>query len=425
MRARVLLMMVVVLRSVLVLARFVVMLVGFHAVGQPDALDRRENHPIEDTRRRLEHADHGIGMLAVLGAARSEAVTADEAVAHAKPGPGRDERAERRFERRLPQPAPGQLAAIMLGIRMLGADDAKARQTVAQRQRNGFRDKRVLRPALGVGKRDVPRRKIDVIDAGQDELQGAALAADHQVDATGVPGQAVLELRTEEQQQHDHGNAERQQRQIERGVERPGANVGEAEAEQAHGWAGSSRRCPKCGLRRASWVAMTSVAPDASAWARSSASTALAVRVVERGGRLVSQDQRRVIDHGTRDRDPLRLTLAEPARARPGQSAEAEVRDQGIDPRRILRQAGEGAGEPQVVAHGQRRNEMQALQHDPDRPAAKGVQLGRRQRRQILPRHQDAAAARAQQTGDQMQQGALAGARWPEDQAVLAGGDRP
>ena len=153
----------------------------------------------------------------------------------------------------------------MLGIGVLGADDAKARQTVAQRQRNGFRDKRVLRPALGLGKRDVPRRKIDVIDAGQDELQGAALAADHQVDAAGVPGEAVLELRTEEQQQHDHGDTERQQRQIERGVERPGANVGEAEAEQAHGWAGSSRRCPKCGLRRASCVAMTSVAPEASA----------------------------------------------------------------------------------------------------------------------------------------------------------------
>ena len=175
MRAGVLLMLVVVLRSVLVLARFVVMLVGFHAVDQPDALDRRENHPIEDARRRLEHADHGIGMLAVLRAARSQAVTADEVVAHAEPGPGRDERAERRFERRLPQPAPGQLAAIVPGIGVLGADDAKARQTVAQRQRNGFRDKRVLRPAFGLGERNVPRRKIDVIDAGQDELQGLPL----------------------------------------------------------------------------------------------------------------------------------------------------------------------------------------------------------------------------------------------------------
>ena len=264
-RAGVLVMLVVVLRSVRVLARFVVMLVGFHAVDQPDALDGRENYPIEDTCRRLEHADHGIGMLAVLRAAWSQTVTADEVVAHAEPGPRRDERAERRFERRLPQPAPGQLAAIVRGMGVLGADDAKAGEAVAERQRNRFRDKRVLRPAFGLGERNVPRRKIDVIDAGQDELQGAALAADHQVDAAGVPGEAVLELRTEEQQQDDHGNTERQQRQIERGVERPGANVGEAEAEQAHGRAGSSRRCPKCALRRASCVAMTSVAPDASA----------------------------------------------------------------------------------------------------------------------------------------------------------------
>jgi hypothetical protein len=200
-------------------------------------------------------------MLTVFRTARSEAVTADEEVAHAEPGPGRDERAERRFERGL---APSQLAAIVRGIGVLGADDAKASQTVAQRQRNGFRDKRMLRPAFGLGKRNVPRWKINMIDAGQDELQGAALAADHQVDATGIPSEAILELRTEEQQQHDHGNTERQQRQIERGVERPGANVGEAETEQAHRWAGSSRRCPKCTLRRASCVAMTSVAPDAS-----------------------------------------------------------------------------------------------------------------------------------------------------------------
>jgi hypothetical protein len=68
---------------------------------------------------------------------------------------------------------------------------------------------------------------------------------------------------------------------------------------------------------------------------------------------------------------------------------------------------------------------MQALQHDPDHPAAKCVQLSRRQHRQILTRDHDTAAARAQQTGNQVQQGALAGARGPENKAVLAGCDRP
>jgi hypothetical protein len=58
---------------------------------------------------------------------------------------------------------------------------------------------------------------------------------------------------------------------------------------------------------------------------------------------------------------------------------------------------------------------MQALQHDPDRPAAKGVQLSRRQHRQVLARDQHAAAARRQQTGHQVEQSALAGPRRTED----------
>ena len=33
--------------------------------------------------------------------------------------------------------------------------------------------------------------------------------------------------------------------------------VCQTKAEQAHGWGCSSRRCPKCGLRRASWIAIT------------------------------------------------------------------------------------------------------------------------------------------------------------------------
>ena len=264
-----------------------------------------------------------------------------------------------------------------------------------------------------------------MVDAGKDQLQRAALAADHEVEAARIAGQALLELGAEQQKQHDGADPERQQREIERRVLRPGADVGEAQAKEAHGRSGSSRRWVKCVLRRASWVAIRRVAPEASAWVRSSASDGRAVRIVESGGRLVGQDQRRAIDHGAGDRHALGLALAQPIRSRFGQSAQAEARNQSVDPRRIGGQAGERTRETEVVTHGQRPDQMQALQHDADRPAAKPVQLGRRQRAQIPTRHPQPTTARAQKAGDEMQKRALAGARRPEDQAVLAGSDRP
>ena len=98
----------------------------------------------------------------------------------------------------------------MLGVGVFAADDAKASETVAERERDRRGDQRVPGPALGLGERDVPGREIDMIDAGQDQLQRAALGADHQVEAAGVPGQAVLKLGAEQEQQDDHADAERE-----------------------------------------------------------------------------------------------------------------------------------------------------------------------------------------------------------------------
>ena len=91
----------------------------------------------------------------------------------------------------------------------------------------------------------------------------------------------------------------------------------------------------KRGVRRASWVAITRVAPEASACAQQQLEHRRAVGVVERRGRLVGQDQRRPVDHGARDRDPLRLALAElaPAARRPAPRGRARS-SSCVDPRR-------------------------------------------------------------------------------------------
>ena len=89
--------------------------------------------------------------------------------------------------------------------------------------------------------------------------------------------------------------------------------------------AASVSRSANQGIRRWSWVAITSVAPEASAWRSSSSVDRGAVAVVERRGRLVGEDQRRPVDQRARDRDPLRLALAELVRPRPRQRREAEL----------------------------------------------------------------------------------------------------
>ena len=122
--------------------------VRLHAVGQPDALDRRQHQPVEHAGARREHADHGVGMLAMRrGRRRPGRDCRRSGRRRARPVRAATQRAERRLERRLPQPARGQLGAVVLGIGVLGADDPEAREAVAERQRDRLRDQRMAPPS--------------------------------------------------------------------------------------------------------------------------------------------------------------------------------------------------------------------------------------------------------------------------------------
>jgi hypothetical protein len=119
----------------------------------------------------------------------------------------------------------------VLGVGMLGADDAKARDVIAHGHGDRAFDHRMLAPAGNLGQGNVPGRKIDLVDAGQDQLQRTALGADHQVEAARIPQKTLLELSAEQQQQYDRADPERQENEIERGIERAGADVGETQRE--------------------------------------------------------------------------------------------------------------------------------------------------------------------------------------------------
>ena len=160
-------------------------------------------------------------------AAAAETMRAGELIADAHANLGRHAGADGRFERRLPPRSRCQLGIEVRRIGRLGADNAIAAETVAERHWYDRLDHARLGQGSGIGDADVAGRNIDVENARQDELQGAALGAHHHVDAARVAHQVILELLREQQQQRDGADAKRQQGQIERRVERPPAQIGQ------------------------------------------------------------------------------------------------------------------------------------------------------------------------------------------------------
>ena len=167
------------------------------AVGRPDAVHTGQHQSVDDAGGRRQQADHLISMIAMGRAARRKPVIAKEAIAEHKPRFRGGLAAEHRLERPLPEPTAGQRRSIVFGIGDLRADDAKATETVSQSDRNHGLDQIVAAPALHLRDRDVSRRNVHMVDAGQNELQRTAFGTDHQIEPGGIPRQALLELGTE------------------------------------------------------------------------------------------------------------------------------------------------------------------------------------------------------------------------------------
>jgi hypothetical protein len=149
---------------------------------------------------------------------------------------------------------------------------------------------------------------------------------------------------------------------------------------------------------------------------------------VEVAGRLVGQDQRRPVHQRARDRHALQFAARQRARPARTEAGEADARQQGLDAWRML--AGGDAGEQQrhrdVLRHGQRRQDMEGLEHEADAP---GAQRGARRFVEALTMStrlgptRMAPASAVLQPGDAVEQRALADPGFADQGDDLAGRD--
>jgi acyl-CoA thioesterase-1 len=140
----------------------------------------------------------------------------------------------------------------------------------------------------------------------------------------------------------------------------------------------------------------------------------LAGGVVQRAGRFVGEQDARAGDEGTCQRHALLLAAGQLARVVAGAMGQADLGQHLVHPCAVLA-AGQFQRQRDVLGGGQRRQQVEALEHEADLARA---QLGAAffQVAQILAGQRDAAAAGQVQPGQQAEQGGLAGTgrrRWP------------
>ena len=111
---------------------------------------------------------------------------------------------------------------------------------VAERNGNDFADQRIAAKPFDFLERDVSRRHVDVVDAGEHELQRTALGADDEIDRRGVALEALVERSGEQQQQRDRGDTERKEQQVEQCRQRAAPGVGVGNAHEIHAAASRS-----------------------------------------------------------------------------------------------------------------------------------------------------------------------------------------
>jgi hypothetical protein len=130
---------------------------------------------------------------------------------------------------------------------------------------------------------------------------------------------------------------------------------------------------------------------------------------VERAGRLIAHDDRRIAEQSAGNRDALLLSAGELRRAMSGAVAHAESTQQPARPRFAFfpRPSGENTGQRHIFERRQRWYEMEALKDKANRPPAKKCQLIAAERVQTASGNRDHPRRWAIQPTEQMQQRAF------------------
>ena len=142
--------------------------------------------------------------------------------------------------------------------------------------------------------------------------------------------------------------------------------------------------------------------------------------VVERGERLVEQQQARPHQQRAADRDALAFAARQLAGPALEQMADVEQLDHMRERRRIGRVAAHPAAVVEIVLHAEMRKQPAFLEHIADAAAPGRHVDARRVVEQHLVVEHDAAAVRPQQAGDHVDDARLAGARRAEQDGGAA-----
>ena len=258
---------VVVMRLVGVII-MVVIVIGVHFVHDLNRCRRRKHETVHYAPGRSQHAHHVIGKVVVgRPASLAEPVFSDEAVTQPQTGLRGRNCPENRFQRRVPQPAFGQLRAVQIEVARIRPNNPETPEPVPQCHRDDLLDHRVLVEKLDLFRGDVADRRVDMEHRREHQLHGAALRADHHVDGVGVRGEPLLELLDRNHQQGDGRCPQAKQRDVQRGTQWTKPNPGPCQAPSTHELPPLPRtkRCANLSRTRPSWVVITRVEPRRSA----------------------------------------------------------------------------------------------------------------------------------------------------------------
>ena len=214
-------------------------------VHLPHRFGGREDQPVHHAAARRQHAGDAVGIVAMFVPAGAQSVAADEAVARLDAGGLRDLRAEHGFHRLGPGLALRQRHTVVRRVVGRGADDAKAAEASPRLSGISLATCGCLASSCTSSSRILPGGTSMWNTPGQDQLHGAALGADHQVDAGQVALEGAIDLLAGQQHESDGRQAQREQQQVEQRGKRSRPEVAEGERD------GASWRRPSCAGARA------------------------------------------------------------------------------------------------------------------------------------------------------------------------------
>ena len=167
---------------------------------------------------------------------------ADETIACAKPGLLGDDRSEHRFHLGIPR-APRSIGAV-IEIDVIGgrADDPEAAEVVAQRLRNHASDQGILGKLLRGLERDVAGRRVEMEDAGENQLDRAPFGADDEIDVLRVSVETAGDLAVYDHDEPDRAHPERKEQDVQQRAERTRPQVTPGELQEIHAACRNGRR---------------------------------------------------------------------------------------------------------------------------------------------------------------------------------------